>query len=316
MKYAIIADVHANLPAFRAVLADAKEQGASGYLICGDYFMCMPWANEVMELIRSLPNAYVIPGNEDLYFDKCVGKDLEHPEDAQFLAVYWAYRTLNKEHTAYIKGLPEKIEFLAQGIPVFMAHSAKTYVLETLEERLTSRVALHFAQEPYTKNACEAFLHRTIEEHVQFQERIGELKKGIYVFGHSHLQWNYEKDGRVFINPGSCGFPLDGDPIPAYTLLTLSEDGRAHMVTQRRVPYDLTGTVAQIRDSELYAYAPEWTEIIISEMETAYEQIAFFLQSVERYASEIGDPVRPYQIRTWKQAYARWQQKNSSEYRH
>lgn len=312
MKYAIIADIHANLAAFQAVLKDAKEQGASGYLICGDYFMCMPWVNEVMELIQSLPNAFVIPGNEDLYYDKCVGKDLDNPEDAQFLAVYWAYRTLNKEHMAYINRLPEKIEFSFQGTPIFMAHSAKTYVLDILEERLTSVVARHFAQEPYTKEAYDTFLHRRFEEHEQFQERIGELKRGIYIFGHSHLQWKYEKDGRIFINPGSCGFPLDGNPIPAYTLLTLSEDGEVEAITQRRVPYDLVGTVAQIRESKLHSYAPEWTEIVICQMETAYENIAFFLESVNRYAVEIGDSARPYQFRTWKEAYARWQQKNSS----
>ncbi|MFT3982767.1 MAG: metallophosphoesterase family protein [Lachnospiraceae bacterium] len=307
MKYAIIADIHANLPAFEAVLADAKEQGAAEYLICGDYFMCMPWANEIMELIRSLPNAYVIPGNEDLYFDKCVGKDLKHPEDAQFLAVYWAYQRLNKGHAAYIEDLPEQIEFSAQGIPVFMAHSLKTFAPETPEERLTSKVALFFKEETYTKEAYEKFLYGNLENNIRFQERIEALKKGIYVFGHSHLQWNYEKNGRIFINPGSCGFPLDGNPMPAYTLLTISDNGKNHTIMQRRVPYDLAGTVAKIRSSELYAYAGEWTEIIISEMETAFEQIAFFLQSVEQYAIRTGDQVRPYQNDTWRAAYDLWQ---------
>lgn len=325
MKYAVIADIHANLPAFLAILKDAKEQGAEKFLILGDYFMCMPWANETVELIRSLPNAYVIPGNEDLYDSICEGKDLYHPDDSQFLALYWAYRELTKENRDYIYSLPLSLELTipetrletevrpnSQGdkeIPLFLAHGAKTYVLETLEERLTSKVKEYFTKTPYSEAAYQQLIHRLLDENEAFQKRIKELKKGIYLFGHSHLQWHYEKDGCIFINPGSCGFPLDGNPLPSYTLLTAAEDDNFSVsIEERRIPYNMTGAVKQIKSSDLYEFAPEWCELIITEMETAYEQIAFFLQHVQNYAEEIQDTVRPYRQKTWKEAFALWKQ--------
>ena len=286
--------------------------------------MCMPWANETLELIRSLPNASVVPGNEDLYFDICAGKDLYHPADSQFLAIYWAYRELTEENRAYIYSLPQQLELTIpkteqysncqedKNAVIFMAHSAKTYVHETLEERLTSKVNTYFKQNPYSDTAYQMFIRSELEHNTAFLNRIPELEKGIYLFGHSHLQWHYEKDGCLFVNPGSCGFPLDGNPMPSYTLLTIEENGMSSVsVEERRVFYDKADTVRQIRNSDLYTFAPEWSELIIEEMETAYEQIAFFLQHVQKYAEEIQDTVRPYRSKTWKEAFSLWE-KNSN----
>jgi len=305
MKYAVIADIHANSASLLAVLSDAKAQGAAQYLICGDYFMCMPWANETVELIRSIPNARVIFGNEDRYYDKCIGKDLYHPKDAQFLALYWAYRELSEENRVYIEALPEKIEFCTGGVSVFMSHGADTWLAGKPEERLTSKAAEYFKHVPYSDEAYRAFIERVLEENEELQRGIANMQKGIYLFGHSHLQWNYEKNDRIFINPGSCGFSLDGNPVPAYSLLEIEENG-CWRITERRVPYDLTRTVDLIRRSDLYAFAQIWCELVIKEMETGYEKIAFFLKFVEAYAEEIGDPVRPYREKTWRAAYERW----------
>ncbi len=312
MKYAIIADIHGNLPALRAVLQDAGEQGAEGYLLCGDYFMCLPWTNEVLEIICRLKNAYAVSGNEDLYFDKCIGKDLEHPDDSQYLAIYWAYRTITEKHKKYILNLPEKLQFSVHGMPVYMAHGAKTYVHETLEERLTSHVADYFREHVYSHAAYQKFIANRLNGNEQFQEKIDKLGKGIYVFGHSHLQWYYEKDGRWFINPGSVGFPLDGNSDSAYSLLTIDADGSC-TVEQRRVAYDRAGTVEAARKSGLHKFAPEWTELVIEEVETAYEQIAFFLRIAEQYADKKGDSVRPYKKETWCEAYSYWKRRKEND---
>ena len=70
MKYAIISDVHGNAPALRLALDDARMQGAEGFLFAGDYCISAPWPNEVVEMIRSLPGAHVIRGNNDEQADK------------------------------------------------------------------------------------------------------------------------------------------------------------------------------------------------------------------------------------------------------
>ena len=45
MKYAIISDIHGNLPALKAVLEDAKNQNITHYLFAGDYCLSWPWSN-------------------------------------------------------------------------------------------------------------------------------------------------------------------------------------------------------------------------------------------------------------------------------
>ena len=54
MKYAIISDIHGNLPALEAVIADAEQQGADKFLFLGDYYRNLPLGNEVTDVIRKL----------------------------------------------------------------------------------------------------------------------------------------------------------------------------------------------------------------------------------------------------------------------
>ena len=63
MKYAVISDIHGNLPAFKAVLQDAKEQKAERYIFLGDYYGGYSDGNEVLAIIRNMKNAGVITGN-------------------------------------------------------------------------------------------------------------------------------------------------------------------------------------------------------------------------------------------------------------
>lgn len=60
MKYAIISDIHGNMPALKLVLEDARKQGADAFLFAGDYCVSAPWFNEVVACMRSLTNARFI----------------------------------------------------------------------------------------------------------------------------------------------------------------------------------------------------------------------------------------------------------------
>ena len=69
MKYAIISDVHGNLPALNAVLRDAEKKNVEGYIFVGDYCLSNPYPNECITRIRELKNTYVIRGNEERYLE-------------------------------------------------------------------------------------------------------------------------------------------------------------------------------------------------------------------------------------------------------
>ena len=54
MRIAIFSDIHANIYALKAALADAAECGVTDYTFLGDLITDLPWANEVYDLVRSL----------------------------------------------------------------------------------------------------------------------------------------------------------------------------------------------------------------------------------------------------------------------
>ena len=97
MKYAVISDIHGNLPALETVLSDAKKQGVSGYIFAGDYCLSGPWPNECLAVIRALPNTYIVRGNEESYLENLDGTDPATWTDGQMQISYYAYRTVSKE---------------------------------------------------------------------------------------------------------------------------------------------------------------------------------------------------------------------------
>lgn len=139
----------------------------------------------------------------------------------------------------------------------------------------------------------------------EFQERCGALEKGVYIFGHSHIQWFMQQDDRIFINPGSCGLPMDGCEEGApYTLLNSDENGL--QVQERRVPYDIEAFIRKIEESDQFERVPVWSKIRIKELRSRSEHLYFFIKYASEYAERTGETVRPFGKKTWEGAFEEW----------
>ena len=299
MKYAVISDIHGNAPALRLVLADAAAHGADGYLLAGDYCISAPWASEVVTILRNLPNARIIRGNDEAHLDVAPG------DDGQFEVSRWCMSTLTLEDKAWLDALTEELTFTCEGVNIRMAHSSQVFVGKSLHEKFrTSVLPGFFPDGPASREELQADFRRLWEKD-SFREYIHVLPRGVYVFGHNHIQSWADFDGRILVNPGSCGLPLDcGEFGAVYSLLTI-EDGRVS-VEERRIPYDAEELIMQAKSTGQYAAARVWTEIIFSEWRTVREKVYQFLHHCERYADQIGDARRPFAKSTWEAAYAEW----------
>ena len=60
-RTAILSDIHGNLPALEAVLADARGQSIDRYVLLGDYVFDLPWSNEVCQALMALPLKMRVP---------------------------------------------------------------------------------------------------------------------------------------------------------------------------------------------------------------------------------------------------------------
>lgn len=299
MKYAIISDIHGNMPALQLVLEDAMQNGTDAYLFAGDYCINAPWFNEVVSCMRSLPNARFICGNEERYLH------LPDGDDAQFAVSRWVGRTIAPEHVTWLDSLPERLDWNFEGTDFHMAHDSRCLIGDA-EWRDFSPVLL---SKRYPDTVFhEVFLsdiRKNLAENEDFQKKLKALPAGIYLFGHSHIQWHAQFGDHLFINPGSCGLPLEcGEFGAPYTLLTV-ENGR-WTVEERRIGYDREALIESIRRSEQYRAARIWCEIIFSEWRACREHVIYVLDHIEQYARQIGDTRRPFMPGTWEDGYEHW----------
>lgn len=299
MKFAVLSDIHGNAPALRLALEDAAKQGAQGYLLAGDYCISLPWASEVIAILRALPNAHIIRGNDEGHLDIPPG------DDAQFAASRWCASTLSAEDKAWLDALPEALTISCEGVDIHMAHSSKTFVGKSLHARFRTSVLPQFYPDaPVSHEQLQADF-RDLAKQEEFQQHIRALSPGVYVFGHNHIQNWADFDGRTLVNPGSVGIPLDcGAFGAAYSLLTINA-GQVS-VEERRIPYDAEALIAQAKATEQYRAARIWSEIVFSELRTCREKVWQFLTHCERCAQRLGDPRRPFAQDTFALAYAEW----------
>ena len=235
MRYALLSDVHANLPALEAVLADiaARSDIDSTYHL-GDLVGYAPWPDETVALLRSTG----VPGVAGNY-DSTVATDYKHcgckyedarQEELSHLSYEWTRQHVSPETKAFLGGLPFRIDVRPLG-----GHVAGPTV-----------TLLHGNQVLNTVYVYE-------ERPDPFLEKMGgavDARAGdVICFGHTHKPWYRVVNGIHFVNTGSVGRPKDGDWRAGYVLLDVG--GGEPRVEIVRVDYDVERTARAIVDSEL-----------------------------------------------------------------
>jgi len=308
-KIAVISDIHGNLPALNAVLDDAKSRGISEFVFAGDYCLSGPFPDECVAALRSLDHTHIVRGNEEKYLENLIGKDQSGWTDGQMQVTYWVYRNMSQEHLRFLTALPHTLEFRVNGVNVHLSHYSSTWIGDC-EFRLIGPgvLAKRYEGRDVTPEQYRQDVRCLFQHDPGFQDALQALEEGVYLFGHSHVQWNWQDtDRQIFlINPGSCGLPLDfiHGSVP-YTILSVS-DGGTVSIEEVRVPFDKQGYAAVLRNSEQFKEANVWTEVITKEWLKTREHMTFFLEFAEQYARETGDTRRPFALETWEKAYEIW----------
>jgi len=304
MRYALLSDIHGNLPALLAVLEDAKKHDVHQFLLLGDYVEDFPWPNEVVQTIRALENGIVIRGNKEDYLLNMGGEDQSQWVYEQMAPMYWNYRALTADHLDYLVALPASKEIKTRtGASICLSHISSIFYRQPQMTLFNSSMCFDimrvssFSHQEYLEMACKAALGNQ-----EVMAEIAQKPPGVYVFGHNHMQWHMELEGKIFVNPGSCGMPLDFDTGAPYTILEQSNgDWR---IIERRVPYDTEAAIQALRSSELFAQADIWSRIMIQQLRTGGDLINHFLRYAQGLARERGRPVHPISNDLWREAAA------------
>ena len=242
MRYALISDIHANLPALEAVLADIEVQpDVTATYHLGDLVGYAPWPNETVALIRDSGIAGVA-GNYDSTVAtgyKHCGCRYEDPvqEELSHLSYAWTRANVSPETKRHLAGLPFRLDLLPAG-----GHLAGPRVVLVHGTPMRNTVY-------WTEDRPDDFC-------LQMAAHAGVGAGDAICFGHTHLPWHRAIAGPApgaihFVNAGSAGRPKDGDWRAGYVILDMT--GSEPHVELRRVEYDLERAMAGIRESGLPA---------------------------------------------------------------
>jgi predicted phosphodiesterase len=299
LKYALISDIHGNLHALQAVIADAEEQGVQKYLFLGDYIEDLPWPNEVVETIQKLKDSIVIRGNKEDYLANLQKENQAEWVCEQFAPIYWNYRELRPENLEYLISLPKVNEIIVEnGEVITLSHSSKIfYQKPKILPFHSSYYLTRMSEKPFTHQEYLEFSCESVLEHSETVSELKKFQKGIHCFGHNHLQWFMQINDTWHINPGSCGMPLDFNTKAPYTIIEPRKDG--WIIEERRVSYDINKTIEALKASELYKSAKIWSNIMIEQLQTGGDIIGHFLHYVDKVAYKFNFYSRPVSNEIW-----------------
>jgi diadenosine tetraphosphatase ApaH/serine/threonine PP2A family protein phosphatase len=208
MTFALLYDVHGNLPALEAVLADAAEQGANRHLLGGDYALFGPWPVETLAALDGLAGAVWLRGNGERW---TASPGDAPPDDTVQGAIAAAREALGADADARLGGLPEQAV-------------------------IGGWRACHASPISDVRSFRPAAGADDIE-------LAGGVRERRLTFGHTHLPFRRPgPDGIELCNPGSVGMPFDGDHRAAYALV--HPDGA---IEHRRVDYEHAASAAARR---------------------------------------------------------------------
>jgi putative phosphoesterase len=235
MRIAIIADIHGNLPALEAALADIEHRAVDRTINLGDCVSGPLWPREVCDLLMARDDL-TIRGNHDRWVS---GPDLARMGSSD----RYAFSQLNQDHRSWLASLPalanaEHGILACHGTP---GNDSQYLVEETLEGRLV-RAGL-----------------------ATIRDRLGDVQARVVLCGHSHQQHLIQiPDGPLILNPGSVGCPSyddpgndphvseAGSPHARYAVLTIDEQAvSAEMIA---ISYDWKVAAAQAEKNG----RPEW----------------------------------------------------------
>lgn len=233
MRVLIIADVHGNLPALEAVLADAGPVDEIWSL--GDLVGYGPHPNEVVQLLRSLPFRS-LAGNHD--WGATGQADLSVFNADARAACQWTDQMLTHETREYLLGLEVSSVFGS----VHVAHGSPR---EPLWEYLTN---VRLAEINFGYFGTQVCLVGHTHVPIMFRWRQGVHGAGAFLTAVPNAGDAIDpEDDRLIFNPGSVGQPRDGDPRAAYARYEPAT-GR---FTFHRVAYDIAATQTAMRAAGL-----------------------------------------------------------------
>ena len=224
-KTAIFGDIHSNLEALNAAIADMKQNGVTQFICTGDSVGYGADPSACIQRIREL-GALTVKGNHDEY---CAGNRI--PEDINAFArasIFWTEKQLTTSESIWLLNLPMRLRSGTLGAVHSTFEPGQNWPY--ISNVQNAEPSLQLQSVPL------AFFGHTHRPMVFVQNQKGTIQKKKFE------KIRIKKDRLYFFNPGSVGQPRDGDPRAAYALYNPARK----TVTLQRVKYDIKTAAEKI----------------------------------------------------------------------
>lgn len=229
-QVAILSDVHGNMTAFDAVLADIDARGIDRVFNLGDVFGKGPNGSAAVRVSRARCEG-TVRGNWDALVDK--------PREECWPPLNWWLDEMTADDVAWIRELPFSLDITFGGRAVRMFHASSDSVFHRIHRR----------------HSDEDFASMFATTGVVGDGPVPE----IVVYGDIHSAYIKRSDDRTLINAGSVGNPLD-EPTASYVILSTGDADHGASAEIVRVAYDIEREIAvaaELGMPELDEYALE-----------------------------------------------------------
>ena len=245
-KIAIINDIHGNYLLLEKVLRKLREQNIDNYIIGGDLVTDGFENNLVIDTVKSLTK-YVVQGNRDediALYDGIKWKDNEHYKN-----MLYCYNELTEENKEYLKQLPKYLIINIAGKKIFVSHALPGNIREIIKPFMTSL----------------------------FDELIKKYDCDIYLFAHTHQNFDVKYKNRLFINAGAINCSSSGNKGSYYGILTIEDNNVKY--EQNIYEYDFNELTNYYLTSDYYKFCPEWTNLILYNLKTGLDNCCPFFDN-------------------------------------
>lgn len=215
LRVAVLGDIHGNIAALEAALAQVKRAKPDLIAVTGDLVLHGPRPAEAVERVRAMEadGALVVQGNTDIAvadFDYSAAFPwLDEVPAAHRAASEWAHEQLSEEQLEWLRRLPAERRLRQDGTLSLICHASPGSQTEGLSADLDASVTLRLV----TRTDALAI-----------------------ACGHTHLAEVRQVGRKLICNAGSCGYAFDGDPGASWAVLTL--DGDLPSAELKRTEYD------------------------------------------------------------------------------
>ena len=229
LRLALVSDIHGNLAALEAALAEIEQAAPDRILILGDLVQNGPRPAEVIEAVQALEaaGAYVIAGNTDIAVadgDYAAAFPwIDEVPAAHRAVAEWTREQLDDAQVEYLRRLPSERRVSHGDDLVLGTHGSPGSQTLGLPADLDPAITV---------------------------QRVTRTDARVIACGHTHVAEVREFGQKLIVNPGSCGYAFDGTPDACWGLITLEED-EAPSAELFRATYDPNPTAELVAERGL-----------------------------------------------------------------